>query len=230
MATRLGLGTVGRSALQLRTRLPPPGGTLLCPLARIPQASRPLRAASTKAASIDRIASPRPTTGARSNLSLRRASTDGRQVQPDTRPGEAATSQSSSPPSPSTPAPKPPILPVATVDTSQKTPDATSIYKLVSLAFPQWRLISIGVSCMVVSTGVSLTVPWAIGRIIDFFAPGSEATLLFGLPLEQATAALAGFLLFGAVANSGRSICLRLAGQRTVAAIRWVECPLMSAE
>jgi ABC-type multidrug transport system fused ATPase/permease subunit len=82
--------------------------------------------------------------------------------------------------------------------------------------------LTFGIFCLTISTGVNLGIPWAIGRIIDFFAPGSEATTLFGLPLENATAALALVLLVGAIANSGRSIALRLAGQRTVMAIRWV--------
>ncbi|WVF71235.1 protoheme IX farnesyltransferase [Kwoniella sp. CBS 6097] len=99
-------------------------------------------------------------------------------------------------------------------------PDAASIIKLLSLAKPQWKLLTVGVACLSVSTAVNLSIPWVIGRIIDFFTPGSEATLLLGLPLEQATGALAVVLLIGAAANSGRSISLRLAGQRTVARIR----------
>ena len=101
-------------------------------------------------------------------------------------------------------------------------PSSTGILQLLSLAKPQWPLLASGVFFLTVSTGVNLGIPWAIGRIIDFFAPGSEVDKLFGLPLEQATMALAGVLLVGALANSGRSICLRLAGQRTVMRIRYV--------
>lgn len=80
--------------------------------------------------------------------------------------------------------------------------------------------MTVGIICLAISTSVALAVPYIIGRIIDFFAPGSEQQLLFGLPLDQAAIALAALLLFGAVANSARSIALRLAGQRTVAQIR----------
>lgn len=107
--------------------------------------------------------------------------------------------------------------PPVKVDTK---PDTASLWKLLSLAKPQKKLLILGVSALVVSTGVSLSVPYIIGKIIDFFAPGSKETLLFGLPLEQAAVALAGFLIIGAIANSVRSISLRLAGQRTVAQIR----------
>jgi len=116
--------------------------------------------------------------------------------------------------------------PIVVAETPKPVPkkdmkaDPASIMKLLSLAKPQWPLLTVGIGCLVVSTGVNLGIPWAIGRIIDYFAPGSEATLLFGLPLEQATWALVGILLVGALANSGRAMALRLAGQRTVAGIR----------
>jgi hypothetical protein len=123
--------------------------------------------------------------------------------------------------------------PIVVAETPKPVPkkdakaDPASIMKLLSLAKPQWPLLTVGIGCLVVSTGVNLGIPWAIGRIIDYFAPGSEATLLFGLPLEQATWALIGILLVGALANSGRAMALRLAGQRTVASIRSAICPLV---
>lgn len=124
---------------------------------------------------------------------------------------------------PITAAPPAPALIPSPPTTAQASADTASIMKLLALAKPQWPLLTVGIGCLVVSTGVNLGVPWAIGRIIDYFAPGSEATTLFGLPLEQAVWALAGVLLLGAIANSGRAIALRLAGQRTVARIRCVQ-------
>lgn len=102
----------------------------------------------------------------------------------------------------------------------EESPDVASIMRMLEFARPQWKLITAGVFCLVISTGVNLGIPWVIGRIIDFFAPGSDATLLFGMPLEYATATMGIVLLIGAAANSGRSIALRLSGQRTAALIR----------
>ncbi|ORY26180.1 hypothetical protein BCR39DRAFT_498549 [Naematelia encephala] len=128
---------------------------------------------------------------------------------------------SSTQPSPVTPAVStPPTSTSSPTPSTTSIPDTASILKLVALAKPQWKLITVGVVCLVISTGVNLSIPWLIGRIIDFFAPGSEATLLFGLPLEQAAGVMIAGLLIGAAANSGRSIALRLSGQRTAAAIR----------
>lgn len=138
-------------------------------------------------------------------------------------PTEPEKEVSATPQKPVDPLTAPPVAAAADsakVAAAKVKADPASIIKLLSLAKPQWPLLTIGISCLVVSTGVNLGIPWAIGRIIDYFAPGSEATLLFGLPLNQATWALVGILLVGALANSGRAMALRLAGQRTVAYIR----------
>lgn len=166
----------------------------------------------------------------RKDPSLRRASNQ--TSSPSTSPSSTVTASvpaqsetptpgsASQPPSPSTSISTPPPSSASTPAKTREVPDTASILRLLSLAKPQWPLLTAGVACLVVSTGVNLGIPWAIGRIIDFFAPGSEATALFGMPLEHATVALALILLVGAIANSGRSICLRLAGQRTVVRIR----------
>ncbi|KAL1411619.1 ATP-binding cassette permease mdl1 [Vanrija albida] len=132
------------------------------------------------------------------------------------KPEEKAVTSSST----TTPATTPTAASTSVATKPEKKADTASVMKLISLAKPQWRLLTFGVGMLVISTGVSLSVPAIIGRIIDFFAPGSKETLLFGLPLDQAAIALAVFLLVGALANSARSIALRLAGQKTVAQIR----------
>lgn len=148
--------------------------------------------------------------------------------QPTSDPPSPSTTVSTPSPTQAAPPSEVTVKPSDSADVSKKNekkepegiPDASSIVKLLSLAKPQWRLISVGVFCLVISTGVNLAIPWVIGRIIDYFAPGSEQTLLFGLPIEQAVGALGIVLLIGAAANAGRSVALRLSGQRTAALIR----------
>jgi ABC-type multidrug transport system fused ATPase/permease subunit len=69
-----------------------------------------------------------------------------------------------------------------------------------------------------VSSAVSLSIPFTIGRIIDLFS----GTGLTALPISTPAAAglLAVFFLVGAVANVGRSILMRVSGQRIVARLR----------
>lgn len=161
-----------------------------------------------------RISVSAPQSTILSSLRIRHNSTQSAKTQPE-EPEKTTTT-----PKPVDPLTAPPVVAADPPNPPAKSADTASILKLLSLAKPQWPLLTVGISCLVVSTGVNLGIPWAIGRIIDYFAPGSEATMLFGLPLEQATWALVGILLVGALANSGRAMALRLAGQRTVAGIR----------
>ncbi|WWD17080.1 protoheme IX farnesyltransferase [Kwoniella shandongensis] len=238
MATREGLGLARSLVLtipRIRSSAQPSVSVLLPNLRSFTSCSRNHRSqgVTTIAFSVGSI--PRPCHASTSQTSLRHVRFNSNTADPKSKGKESAKRSESQPeeieddskaPSPipiHPPAPiSPPSATAVTTSTSGKDakPDASSILKLLSLAKPQWPLLTVGVACLTVSTAVNLSIPWAIGRIIDFFAPGSEATLLFGLPLEQATAALAILLLIGAAANSGRSITLRLAGQRTVARIR----------
>ncbi|KAL7419863.1 ATP-binding cassette permease mdl1 [Cryptotrichosporon argae] len=217
-----------RGAARLALGLSAPGFGRAAPLvslagpSRLPPCSRltypglpSVRLLSTSFAS-------RPTLTPRRRICVRFDSTQAvaadRKPLADTKP--PASASSSAPNQTTIAAPASTVFAVLPKASELPTADTSSILKLVSLATPQWKLITVGVACLVVSTGVSLSVPYVIGRIIDFFAPGSEQTLLLGLPLEQAAMALAGVLLVGAAANAGRSITLRLAGQKTVAQIR----------
>ncbi|ORX35705.1 hypothetical protein BD324DRAFT_72669 [Kockovaella imperatae] len=99
--------------------------------------------------------------------------------------------------------------------------DSASILKLIKLAKPQWRLLTAGFGCLVITTATGLAFPYFSGRIIDFFNPASEAqTMFLGLDLYWAAAFMAATFVLGAAANAGKSIALRLSGQRTAAMIR----------
>ncbi|KAG6862704.1 hypothetical protein C0993_001910 [Termitomyces sp. T159_Od127] len=64
-----------------------------------------------------------------------------------------------------------------------------------------------------------MSVPFAIGKLIDFFA-SSNPQIPFGLSVWEASACLLLLFTTGAVANAGRSILMRMSGQRIVARLR----------
>ncbi|RXW24949.1 hypothetical protein EST38_g903 [Candolleomyces aberdarensis] len=64
-----------------------------------------------------------------------------------------------------------------------------------------------------------MSVPFTIGKLIDFFS-STGPQIPFGLSIWQASAALLTLFTVGAVANAGRSMLMRLAGQRIVARLR----------
>lgn len=71
---------------------------------------------------------------------------------------------------------------------------------------------------LAVSSAVSLSVPFILGRIIDIFTSSDAASLPVSIPV--AAALLAAFFGIGALANTGRSILMRIAGQRIVKTLR----------
>lgn len=87
----------------------------------------------------------------------------------------------------------------------------------MTLAKPERRTIGIAIGLLCVSSTVSLSIPFGIGRIIDLFSGNASS-----LPVSVPTAAtlLAVFFALGAAANMGRTILMRISGQRIVARLR----------
>ncbi|SGY34064.1 BQ5605_C002g01585 [Microbotryum silenes-dioicae] len=92
------------------------------------------------------------------------------------------------------------------------------IRRLMILARPERKTIAIAIGLLFVSSSVSLSIPFTIGRIIDLFS----GTAPQGLPISVPTAAalMALFFAIGASANMGRTILMRISGQRIVARLR----------
>ncbi|SCZ90501.1 BZ3500_MvSof-1268-A1-R1_Chr1-3g02028 [Microbotryum saponariae] len=92
------------------------------------------------------------------------------------------------------------------------------IRRLMVLARPERKTIAIAIGLLFVSSSVSLSIPFTIGRIIDLFS----GTAPQGLPISVPTAAavMALFFAIGASANMGRTILMRISGQRIVARLR----------
>ncbi|GAA5855011.1 hypothetical protein JCM8547_002344 [Rhodosporidiobolus lusitaniae] len=91
------------------------------------------------------------------------------------------------------------------------------VRRLAQLAKPERKTIGIAIGLLCVSSTVSLSIPFGIGRIIDIFSGQG-----IGLPLSvPTTAALLGaFFALGAAANMGRAILMRISGQRIIARLR----------
>ncbi|KAJ3536650.1 hypothetical protein NMY22_g5934 [Coprinellus aureogranulatus] len=96
---------------------------------------------------------------------------------------------------------------------------SSSFRKIVALAKPEKKPLLIAVGLLFVSSAVSMSVPFTIGKLIDFFSSTSPQ-IPFGLSIWQASAALFTIFTIGAVANAGRAMLMRLAGQRIVGRLR----------
>lgn len=90
--------------------------------------------------------------------------------------------------------------------------------RLFSLAMPERKNIVIALALLLVSSCITLTVPFAIGRLIDFFTSGQNA--LFGLGFGSVAALMLVIFAIGAGAKAGSNILLELSGVRVIQGIR----------
>lgn len=89
---------------------------------------------------------------------------------------------------------------------------------MFTLAKPEKKTLGIAFGLLTVSSAVSLSVPFTLGRIIDLFTSPDSSSLPVSLP--AAAAILASVFAIGALANTGRSILMRISGQRIVQRLR----------
>lgn len=95
--------------------------------------------------------------------------------------------------------------------------------RLFSLAKPEQKTLIIGLCLLLVSAGITLLVPFTIGKVIDFFTVSSSEggdKKIFGLGFKSVAALLVLVFATGAAARASSSILLNLAGVRIVQRIR----------
>ncbi|KAK5109115.1 multidrug-resistance transporter mdr2 [Meristemomyces frigidus] len=92
------------------------------------------------------------------------------------------------------------------------------VRRLLMIAWPERAILGAAVVLLLISSSISMTVPFSIGKILD--AAGSEEGTLFGFSMEQFFLGLGALLLTGACANYGRIVLLRIVGERVVTKLR----------
>ena len=95
------------------------------------------------------------------------------------------------------------------------------VWRLVKIAKPEAKTLGIAFVFLLISSSISMSIPFSIGKILDIATKSNEGTdQLFGLDLPTFYLALGGVLTLGAAANYGRIIILRIVGERIVARLR----------
>ncbi|KAK0392125.1 hypothetical protein NLU13_1623 [Sarocladium strictum] len=95
------------------------------------------------------------------------------------------------------------------------------IWRLIKVARPELRWLGIAFVFLVISSSVTMSIPFSVGRILDLATKGDvEDIRLFGLTLNQFFVGLGTILTLGAMANFGRVVLLRIVGERVVARLR----------
>jgi len=104
----------------------------------------------------------------------------------------------------------------------------SEIYRLLALAKPEkYRLLG-AIGLLLISSGVTMAVPFALGKIIDLIysmdqiknSDTAEQKAAISDRLNQVCIGLSGVFLLGAAANFGRVYLMRVAGQNITANLR----------
>ncbi|KAH7032813.1 P-loop containing nucleoside triphosphate hydrolase protein [Microdochium trichocladiopsis] len=92
--------------------------------------------------------------------------------------------------------------------------------RLLSLVKPETKPLAGAILLLLVSSAVTMTVPWSVGKIMDLSnVPLNEANI-FGLSIYEFFGAYIAILCLGAAANWGRIMLLRVIGERVVTKLR----------
>ena len=94
-------------------------------------------------------------------------------------------------------------------------------WRLIKIARPEAGVLGWAFLFLIVSSSISMTIPFSIGKFLDVATKAEEgADTLYGFDLSTLYLALGGILVIGAGANYGRIIILRIVGERIVARLR----------
>ena len=94
------------------------------------------------------------------------------------------------------------------------------IWRLIKIAKPESKWLALAFVFLLISSTITMSIPFSIGKILDLATKESGEGRLFGLDINQFYIALGVVLTLGAAANYGRIIILRIVGERIVARLR----------
>ncbi|KAJ2156977.1 ATP-binding cassette permease mdl1 [Coemansia sp. RSA 552] len=102
---------------------------------------------------------------------------------------------------------------------AKKTKTGQAWLRLFRLAKPEYRLLGGAVGLLLVSSSITMSIPFTMGKIIDLVT-NAESTIPYGLSLGQVFTGLGAVFIAGAAANTGRIVMIRTAGERMIARLR----------
>ena len=93
-------------------------------------------------------------------------------------------------------------------------------WRLIKIARPEAGVLGWAFLFLIVSSLISMTIPFSIGKFLDVATTTTGRQELYGYDLQTLYIALASALVVGAGANYGRILILRIVGERIVARLR----------
>ena len=94
------------------------------------------------------------------------------------------------------------------------------IWRLIKIARPEAGVLGFAFAFLLVSSAITMLIPFSIGKILDVATNAESGNAIFGLTPSTFYLGLGAVLAIGAVANYGRIIILRIVGERIVTRLR----------
>ncbi|ODV89361.1 hypothetical protein CANCADRAFT_138899 [Tortispora caseinolytica NRRL Y-17796] len=96
----------------------------------------------------------------------------------------------------------------------------SEVMRLLKLARPElWPLLGCS-GLLALSSAVSMTVPFSVGRVLDIASGANESGTIFGLTVNQFYGGLIGVFVVSATASYFRTVFLRIIGERLITRLR----------
>ncbi|KAM7214930.1 P-loop containing nucleoside triphosphate hydrolase protein [Rhypophila decipiens] len=99
-------------------------------------------------------------------------------------------------------------------------PGFGEVWRLIKIARPELKWLGAAGILLLISSAVTMSIPFSVGRILDLSTRTDDDVRLFGFTMTQFFIGLGALLTVGATANFGRIILLRIVGERVVARLR----------
>lgn len=118
--------------------------------------------------------------------------------------------------------------PKSTSISSSKSPSPSDFRRILALALPERYRLGSAIGLLVISSGITMSVPYAIGKIIDIIynldqlkeSDQESQKELIRERLKKVCLGLTGIFLIGGICNFGRVYLMRVSGQNITAALR----------
>lgn len=96
----------------------------------------------------------------------------------------------------------------------------SEIWRLIKIARPESKALGAAFAFLLISSCITMSIPFSIGRILDLATNAEQSDTILGLSVPVFYSVLGGIIAIGAAANYGRIVILRIVGERIVARLR----------
>ncbi|KAL9952922.1 hypothetical protein ACROYT_G040252 [Oculina patagonica] len=109
---------------------------------------------------------------------------------------------------------------VAQESNFKKQVKSEDLFRILSLAKPEYKSLAGAIGLLFISSAVTMSVPFCMGKIIDIIYTSSQDTAQMVETLSYVCKILCGVFLLGGAANFGRVYLIQTAGQQIIKRLR----------